>query len=209
MKHKLIGLIAGALMSFCLVSLPASVQAQATSNWSTMHAGANPPTVESAQAQCVRSKVSPSECAEFAVQLHAGQCEETPVSDRTMYRFMNGATGTAWMLRKMLGGDTPALRCKLSTGRVLDWYHVSVTGPKACNNVGEPIITPPAPKPPKKRTFLIPRAPTVLWYEGLHVPLASCPTDGSHNHLKLPDTFLQIPRNPDAHTVFETPRRMN
>jgi hypothetical protein len=198
------------LVSFCFISLPQPSFAQSTTDWAKMYPGANPPTVEAARTQCLRSKVSRAECSEFVVLLQAGQCSLTSVPDKTVYRFMNGASSTVYMKRKMLGGNTPALRCHISSGRVLDWYHESVAGTRACNNVGEPILQSTAPEQPvQSRTIIVPQAPTVLWFEGLHVPLSSCCTSCGHNHIDLPDTIMQINRNPVVIKEFSTPQRMN
>lgn len=86
-----------------------------------------------------------------------------------------------------------------------------VVASQGCFNLVRPMPVPVVvkPAPPVTRTIIVPQAPTVLWSQGPHVPLANCPTDGSHNHIKLPDTFLQINRNPVVIKEFITPQQMN
>lgn len=188
MKQKLLGVVGVFLMGFCFISLPQSTSAQTTKVWRTMQAGAHPPTVEAAQAQCIRSGVSTAECAEFASKLLSNQCPKVSVPDNTRYGFMNGAQGTQGPTLKMLGGNTPVLRCYLSSGRMLDWYHVSVIGARACNNVGEPILVSKASQLEVTSGPLM-SSPKVFIQEtqGITVHLCACPgSHKCHNDIYLP-----------------------
>jgi hypothetical protein len=175
MKQKPVWVIVALLVGVYFISMPQAAFAQTAKNWRTMHAGAHAPTVGAAEVQCALSRVSVAECAEFAGMLKAQQCSTVSVPDKTMYRFMNGARGTQGLTRKMLGGNTPALRCHLSTGRVLDWYHESVTGSRACNNVGEPILVTQTPRLKVTSSPLM-SSPKVLIIEtpGIHVHTSEC-----------------------------------
>jgi hypothetical protein len=198
------------MVFFIISSISLWSHAQAAKDWHTMHDGANPPTVEGAREQCLRSGVSAAECAEFEEMLRARECSSTSVPDKTMYRFMNGTNGTQGLTRKMLGGDTPVLRCRLSGGLVLDWYHESVIGDAACNNVGAPILQsvstpePAAPQVevvPKRSVQVTNHPPGVVYIPGVRVDLGCC--NCSNNDIFLPGMQVVTPRGQSTSIRFE------
>ena len=123
-----------------------------------------------------------------------------PVPDDTFYRFIGGRGGRiSYDLTKQHGGNTNALRCVLPSGRTLDWYHTSVLGAAACNNVGEPIVQTVLQRlqAVRSQSTIIPQAPQVLWFESPHIPRSTCCPNCGHNHVyELPDTYISIPTNP-------------
>lgn len=140
------------VLGLCLVTLmgvSAAVPARAqTHTWDTMHPDSFDASIQTAREQCLRAVLTTAECDEFAAKLLAGEYEVVMVPDGIHYDTMNYSRDGEPYLQgetvKQIGGNTPARRVHLSSGRVLDWY-AGFEG--ACNNVGINPHEPPAPTP--------------------------------------------------------------
>lgn len=171
MKHQSFGTWVLRLFLACFVPFALAVPtfAEEIHTWSGMRENSFPPTIEAAHEQCLRARLTPLECDEFADKLTAGDYETSSVPEGTTYSGMNYAVdGEAWFQGKTLkafGGNTPVRRVTLSTGRTLDWY---TDMPGACNNVG---LDPRLPTPGGKLICeLVPMQSNVI-SGGIHMHL--------------------------------------
>jgi hypothetical protein len=197
--------------------------ARADHPWSAMQGSqggqtpSNPPTVDAAQQQCLNARaadpsLTTADCNEFADMLRSGQCTKTSVPDGTVHSWLGGRGASITVNRtKALGGDTPALACALSNGQTLVWYHQSVLGTAACNNVA------PLPQPrsqlqslqtARPQMSLQPEAPQVITSGGVAIP-SCCVSCDFYAPYATPLSQTVIPTNPTATFIVPGGQPMN
>ncbi|MCA9359851.1 hypothetical protein KC850_02310 [Candidatus Kaiserbacteria bacterium] len=163
-------------------ALPASAQSDLPSSsqsplgdWTRMHPSSFPATAQSAYEQCERSAgkyandfLTSEKCDLLFAKLMnpemftaEKQCRRVLVKDKIVFDFMNGRvngqSGVAERVRKMLGREDWADMCPLDNGAYA--YFFRGDPGKSCNNVGfvfeQPAVILPSPPKPHAKAVLV------------------------------------------------------